>query len=185
MKTLRRLSAVRRSPLGADGFTITEIMIVLAIAGVILMIVFEAIPSLQRGSRNSQRKQDVQTILEAVSQYELNDSGKFPDDCGGSGHTPCTKPGGSTPNDYFLRFSVNKLTFYTGSTQVIARNQTSGSATNQGPDMDPATVYVYNYALCPRSGGKTTYYGAGYSDVVALYAIETGNNGVAAECQQL
>ncbi|MGH7195066.1 MAG: type II secretion system protein [Candidatus Saccharimonadales bacterium] len=185
MKALRRPAAARRAPLGADGFTITEIMIVLAVAAVILMIVFGAVPALQRGSRNGQRKQDIQTILEAVSQYELNDSGKFPDDCGGGGHTACTQTGGSTPNDYFLRFSVNKLTFYTRSTQVVSRNQTSGNAVDQGPNIDPATVDVYNYALCPRSGGKTTYYGAGYSDVVALYAVETGNNGVAAQCQQL
>lgn len=169
----------------SSGFTVAEIMMVLAIAGMILLIIFEAVPNLQRSGRNSQRKQDIQTILQAVSRYELNDSGKFPDDCGGLGHTACTSPGGSTPNDYFLRFSANKLTFYTDANQVVSRNQVSGSATDRGPDTNIDKVYIYNYAICKSSGGGTTYIGAGYSDVAALYAIETGTGTLASECQQL
>ena len=41
-----------------EGFTIIEVLIVLAIAGLILLIVFLAIPALQRNSRNTQRKND-------------------------------------------------------------------------------------------------------------------------------
>ena len=36
-----------------SGFTIIEIMIVLAIAGLIMLIVFLAVPALQRASRNT------------------------------------------------------------------------------------------------------------------------------------
>jgi prepilin-type N-terminal cleavage/methylation domain-containing protein len=39
----------------ADGFTIIEVMIVLAIAGLIMLVVFLAVPSLQRNSRNEPR----------------------------------------------------------------------------------------------------------------------------------
>jgi prepilin-type N-terminal cleavage/methylation domain-containing protein len=41
------------------GFTIIEVMIVLAIAGTILLIVFLAIPALQRSERNHNRKEAV------------------------------------------------------------------------------------------------------------------------------
>ncbi len=166
------------------GFTIMETMMVLAIAGLILIIVFRAIPSLQRSSRNNQRRQDVQTILGAVSHYELNDSGKFPDDCGGGGLTACTVAGGSTPNDYFLQFVANKLTFYTNSNQVLARHLSSASHATQAPNTALDTVLVYNYEQCDQTGGGSTFQGAGYSDVVALYAIETGS-GAAPQCQQL
>ena len=46
-----------------DGFTIIEVLIVLAIAGLIMLIVFLAVPALQRNSRNTQRKNDVANIL--------------------------------------------------------------------------------------------------------------------------
>ena len=38
------------------GFTIIEVMIVLAIAGLIILIVFLAVPALQRNGRNTQQK---------------------------------------------------------------------------------------------------------------------------------
>ena len=48
------------------GFTIIEVMIVLAIAGLILLIIFLAVPALQRNVRNTQRKTDVTAIAAAV-----------------------------------------------------------------------------------------------------------------------
>jgi len=50
-----------------EGFTIIEVLIVLAIAGLIILIVFLAVPALQRNSRNSQRANDASLVLAAVS----------------------------------------------------------------------------------------------------------------------
>ncbi len=58
-----------------SGFTIVEAIIVIAVAGIILLMVLLAIPALQRSGHNDRKRHDVQTILEAVSQYELNNSG--------------------------------------------------------------------------------------------------------------
>ena len=52
-----------------SGFTIVEVMIVLAIAGLIILIVFLAVPALQRNSRNTQRSQDVSAVLGGVSEF--------------------------------------------------------------------------------------------------------------------
>ena len=41
------------------GFTIIEVVLVLAIAGLIFLMVFIALPALQRGQRDSQREQDL------------------------------------------------------------------------------------------------------------------------------
>lgn len=51
-----------------SGFTIIEVMIVLAIAGVIMLAVFLAVPALQRNSRNSQRQSDASLIAAAVNE---------------------------------------------------------------------------------------------------------------------
>lgn len=39
------------------GFTIIEVVLVLAVAGLIFLMVFIALPALQRSQRDSQRKQ--------------------------------------------------------------------------------------------------------------------------------
>ena len=61
-----------------DGFTIIEVLIVLAIAGLIMLVVFLAVPALQRNSRNTQRKGDVAALLGAVSEYVNNNAGALP-----------------------------------------------------------------------------------------------------------
>ncbi|HET7673133.1 MAG TPA: type II secretion system protein [Candidatus Saccharimonadales bacterium] len=60
------------------GFTIIEVLIVLAIAGLIMLIVFLAVPALQRNSRNTQRKNDVSALLGAVNEWTSNHSGSLP-----------------------------------------------------------------------------------------------------------
>jgi prepilin-type N-terminal cleavage/methylation domain-containing protein len=62
----------------SEGFTIIEVMIVLAIAGLILLIVFLAIPALQRNSRNTQRKSEAAAIASAYSEFVNNHGGRTP-----------------------------------------------------------------------------------------------------------
>lgn len=61
----------------AKGFTIIEIMIVLSIAGLILLIVFLAVPALQRNSRNYQRRQAATHVAAELDEYKGN-TGKYP-----------------------------------------------------------------------------------------------------------
>lgn len=60
------------------GFTIIEVLIVLAIAGLILLVVFLAVPALQRNARNTQRKNDVASLLGGMSEYINNNNGSLP-----------------------------------------------------------------------------------------------------------
>ena len=79
-----------------QGFTIIEVLIVLAIAGLILLIVFLAVPALQRNSRNTQRKADVSRILGGMSEFASNNSGGLATAwsanqlTGGAGTTPAS-----------------------------------------------------------------------------------------------
>ena len=52
------------------GFTIIEVVLVLAIAGLIFLAVFIALPALQRSQRNTRRRQDVSRIASAITEYQ-------------------------------------------------------------------------------------------------------------------
>ncbi|MEI7521893.1 MAG: prepilin-type N-terminal cleavage/methylation domain-containing protein [Candidatus Saccharibacteria bacterium] len=59
----------------SEGFTIIEAMIVLAIAGLIMLIVFLAVPGLQRSQRNTARKNDIARVGAAVIDWYANNPG--------------------------------------------------------------------------------------------------------------
>src|ERR1700716_4300549 len=61
-----------------QGFTIIEVLIVLAIAGLILLIVFLAVPALQRNQRNTGRKGDASRLGAAVTAFVTNNNGGLP-----------------------------------------------------------------------------------------------------------
>jgi prepilin-type N-terminal cleavage/methylation domain-containing protein len=60
------------------GFTIIEVVLVLAIAGLIFMMVFIALPSLQRSQRDMQRKNDLNRLATALASYQSNNRGALP-----------------------------------------------------------------------------------------------------------
>ena len=59
------------------GFTIIEVVLVLAIAGLIFLMVFIALPALQRSQRDTQRRNDYSMLSSAVSSYSANNGGKL------------------------------------------------------------------------------------------------------------
>lgn len=61
------------------GFTIIEVVLVLAIAGLIFLMVFIALPALQSGQRDQARKNDVSVVASAVNTYTSGNRGSFPD----------------------------------------------------------------------------------------------------------
>ena len=67
------------------GFTIIEVMIVLAIAGLIILIVLLAIPALQRNGRNTAIKSDAGALTGAISSFVSNANGCVPNDISTSG----------------------------------------------------------------------------------------------------
>lgn len=145
------------------GFTIIEILIVLAVAGLVLSLILLVLPSLQRSGRNNQRKQDVQLILGGISNYSLNNSGAFPD---------------NTDFVNSLKLSYFSTTDGVGLELLSPRNTISGD-----PTLDK--VIIANYQKCNDAHDDATPYAAGYTDVVALYRIEIGNSDTAKRCQEL
>lgn len=162
------MSAARNS--SSAGFTIVETLIVLAIGGFILLIIFLAIPGLQRSSRNDQRRQDVQTVLQAVSNYELNHAG--------------TIPNTGQLRSFLNTYEKGKLTFYAPANATVSTPAATDSLqTFPSSPVAQDNILINNHAKC-STNGQATNTGAGYSDVVALYNVETGT-GVRAQCQKL
>lgn len=58
-----------------SGFTIIEVMIVLAVAALIMLIVFLAVPALQRNARNTSRTADGSKIAAGVNECLSNKNG--------------------------------------------------------------------------------------------------------------
>lgn len=74
MKTLKDKNNKMKNK---SGFTIIEVVLVLAIAGLIFLAAFIALPALQRNRRDTQRRQDMARLQDALTRYKANNR-KYP-----------------------------------------------------------------------------------------------------------
>ncbi|MEI6237226.1 MAG: type II secretion system protein [Candidatus Saccharibacteria bacterium] len=153
-----------------EGFTIIEVLIVLAIAGLIMLIVFMAVPALQRNSRNTQRKNDISAILGSVAEYVSNNQGGLPK--GTLGPTFSANFVGTAP----------KLGYYvTPENITYLYSATPRTGTVFLPPGTTDTVAIYNYLKC--DGNKGTKDQATARSIAVLYNIE-GSSAEVAQCQE-
>ena len=80
-------SQTEGEPQTKPAFTIIEVVLVLAIAGLIFLMVFIALPALQRNQRDTQRKNDIDRFLTAVQNYQSNNKGVVPEANGTALHS--------------------------------------------------------------------------------------------------
>lgn len=145
------------------GFTIIEVMIVLAIAGLIILIVFLAVPALQRNGRNTQRKNDVGQISAAIATYVTDNS----------------KTSTLTTGDVTAALANAKLGFYSptvGSATTGIWFGTPGTAPAAGTTASATvvssdTVIVVTGVTC--ASGVPTATGASARSIAVVYANET------------
>jgi prepilin-type N-terminal cleavage/methylation domain-containing protein len=133
----------------AEGFTIIEVMIVLAIAGLIMVIVFIAVPQLQKQQRNNARENVVNRVATEVNNFASNNNGKIPTGTATGQFGDQTACGvAAATNTFYQRYICNSkpqfqdpstaaLMVFTGSTQggidaavAAAGNDTVLYATN-------------------------------------------------------
>lgn len=144
------------------GFTIIEVMIVLAIAGLILLIVFLAVPALQRNSRNTQRKNDVQAMLGGISTYSSNNNGAVPT---------------SLAN---VQTEVKTSFYQTADINFVQAAPATANTAIGSPDI--SKMYVRIGGRCNSAGNNVGGAGATSRSVAIVYSIETGSSS-ATKCQ--
>ena len=85
---MKAIKLNKNQNLTKKGFTIIEVVLVLAIAGLIFLMVFLALPALQRSQRDAQRKQDVAMVVTALHNWKANNKGRGDASMGNSVLTP-------------------------------------------------------------------------------------------------
>ena len=119
------------------GFTIIEVVLVLAIAGLIFLMVFLALPALQRSQRDTQRKNDASRLRAAVTDYQSNNRGAVPFD------------GGNLKNNFIQNYVTvrNSSTFADPSTNADYR-----VSVGEGTPQNIGEMKVKNHAKCGLDG---------------------------------
>lgn len=144
-----------------EGFTIIEVLIVLAIAGLILLVVFLAVPALQRNGRNTSMKSDVQNLLGGVSEFMSNNDGLAPTNITGTG----------------------SITISNGATTQTTKLQASRQVVYGTAVPTAGVIEVSMGQKCAAAGNAMTNQGATSRSVAVLYHIET-SSGTQVKCQE-
>lgn len=169
------------------GFTIIEVVLVLAIAGLIFLMVFVALPALQRSQRDTQRRDDMARFLSQLNQYQANNAGKVPDQGGTTA---------ATWNSSFIAPYLRVEKSATGST-AVAEDQfvdpsgvdytvasvtecSSGDCKQKSENDDYKSGYIRVYTNATCNGEDPTYI-QGDRKIAITYKLEgagtyCGNN---------
>ena len=127
------------------GFTIIEVVLVLAIAGLIFLMVFIALPSLQAAQRDTQRKNDLSRINTQITNYQSSNRGQIPSSSTGGGSSLR-----AFISDYLDGSGLDAgIGEYTDPSTGAGYKFISSSAV---PD-DPGEVRYNTSAQCPGSSG--------------------------------
>ncbi len=156
-----------RAPFGIknknqSGFTIIEIMIVLAVASLIMLIVFLAVPALQRNARNTNRTSDATKVASGVNECLSNKNNVV---------TSCNTTAaiiGSTLDTATLR----QLTGV-----AVGANANGGTPAFPG---DAATAWVFFGQKCGTDG--STFAAGNSQQFVVLYNAESSGGGNINRC---
>lgn len=184
------------------GFTIIEVVLVLAIAGLIFLMVFIALPALQSSQRNTQREEDLQRVLTAVTDYAGNNSGRLPFTIEGGGAVTlddnfvrryiddtcevdtdftsvddldedvCTNDQFKDPDGKVYRFSLYDGTNYAGSN--VPLDDADGAPALNEMTFDDANHMIYAVVGVSCGPNEGTYTEGTGSRQVALYMVMEG-----------
>ena len=71
---------MKKGDIDSRGFTIIEVALVLAIAGLIFLMVFVALPGLRASQRDTSRREDMISLIDGIKKYQQNNRGTLPTD---------------------------------------------------------------------------------------------------------
>lgn len=155
-----------------EGFTIIEVLIVLAIAGLIMVVVFLAVPALQRNSRNNQTKTEANNVLSSYSELVGNN--------GGSALTASVSTCTSTPVCDAKTVLTNAGVKTIVRVDVVAATTTAVSAPDTAKKDQEQAVIVLN-SQC-TSASSAVPKGGTSRQAAIIYWLETTGTTTQAQC---
>ena len=181
------------------GFTIIEVVLVLAIAALIFLMVFIALPALGRSQRDTQRRDDLSRMAAALTNYQSNNTGSNP---AGTARFEGKKEYTKDQIDGFARskgweyFYAKYLLVQDGTKDKFAdpdgtayginveactpRSTKNGEACSKGQKTgitwsDQATSgHMINVVTNAACDGETAVYSTGERKIALLYKLEQG-----------
>ena len=147
------------------GFTIIEVVLVLAIAGLIFLMVFVALPALQRSQRDTQRRDDLARVATAVTQYQTNNGGKLPSADKSSNLINNYLGGDEFVDPDGAKYDIEIIDGSTGHTYDSKGAYQAGTLT-----FGDHKIYLIHRALC--NGETSTQTGAQARSYAILYKLE-------------
>lgn len=153
-----------------EGFTIIEVVLVLAIAGLIFLMVFIALPALQRSQRDTQRRDDLARVATALTQFQTNNNGSLPANGNITGNN---RPAHGSSN------AAERLIWdYLNSTDATANSfkdpdgtfYSINISTSAPRSYDPHVIYIIKKSYC--NGEVPTNTRANDNDYSIVYKLE-------------
>ncbi len=129
-----------------SGFTIIEVVLVLAIAGLIFLMVFIALPSLQRAQRDTQRRSDIGRMAANIQQYQTNNNGRLPK----NGSIPAYEPTGDDD-----RVKMELYNSSNNSAASFIKNYMNGAGAEYNDFSDPSG-WAYGLRIDEFAGDQPT-----------------------------
>lgn len=140
------------------GFTIIEVMLVLAIAGLIFLMVFIALPTLQRNQRDTTRRSDASRFKAQVNQFQTNNKGAVPSDS-------------EAPGTFITNYMKNEWTDPKSGAAYVYSAYTDDNTTNLDSSSTlPGTWTYKKEKVC--DGEKMTSEGAGPRNFAMVMKLE-------------
>lgn len=147
-----------------QGFTIIEVVLVLAIAALIFLMVFIALPALQRNQRDTAAKQEVGDVLAALTTYQSNNRGQVPTNSAADAVKLGNYLDGVAVVSYPFQvangaFTVRNLTNITAASTLAARTQSQTlNALTTTAGVQYKDIFIYTDAKCDTTTNNTVVF---------------------------
>lgn len=157
-----------------EGFTIIEVVLVLAIAGLIFLMVFIALPALQRSQRDTQRRDDLARVATAITQFQTNNNGNLPKTSNYTGQSSPTHGGTNDAarlvGDYLNATDATANSFKDPDGTLYNLNIVASAPSASTLNSSRHTIFVVHKAYC--DGEVTSTRNANANDYAILYKLE-------------
>lgn len=151
------------------GFSIIEVVLVLAIAGLIFLMVFIALPALQRSQRDSARQQEVGAVVGAIGTYGQSNNGRLPTTAAQVGTVINGKSASAADANVLDSGAQIQIRAFSTTPTLTAD---AGAAVNVDTTVGLEEIVIVTGAKCPDTSGSQVTLVRGTTRQASVVAIQ-------------